>query len=120
MSVKLTILQQQYLARRGSWYFDCYFGKDQSDSSVYAGDGVDDLDSLIGKLDFANKHNGVGPKARFLADVGTQYSDWRAFDIDDLRAIRGYYVQIYGATAKPPVVELSTPPDGAKAIPVYA
>jgi hypothetical protein len=99
--MKLTSEDQKSIARRASWFFDCDFGKDGSDSVVYTGDGVDDLDALISRMEFAYSHSGIGVKAKFLADTGSAYSSWKPFDIDDLKAIRGYYAQDYGPTDKP-------------------
>ena len=96
--MRLTADQQRYLARKAQWYFDVYLGRQSGDSSVYTGDGVDDLDRLIALL------NGThAPDSRFMCDVGKQYSDWRAFDAQDVEAVRSYYVQFYGLTDKPPI-----------------
>ena len=87
----LTSDQQRDMARRAIWYFDCYFGALSEDSVVFTGDGVEDLDSLISRITDNTANNRIRNQ-RFLCDVGTQYSDWRPFDIDDLNAIRAQYV----------------------------
>ena len=100
--MKLTPQDQQAIARRGIWYFDCYFGMNHDDSVVFTGDGVDDLDALIARLQAAFSQPGaIGVNSRFLCDVGTQYSSYKPFDIEDVQAIRWYYVQYYGEVNKP-------------------
>lgn len=97
----LTPDQQQAIARRAQWYFDCYFGP-PSDSVVFTGDGVDDLDSLIDRLNTNAQYN-RDRSQRFMCDVGTQYSDWRPFDIEDVYAIRYYFISFYGNVNRPDV-----------------
>jgi len=105
--MKLTVQQQQYLAAKACWYFDVYIGEvqtDNSDSTVFTGEGVADLDDLIERMQWAYSVPGyVNSKSRFLCDVGSQYSDWRPFDVDDLQAIKTYYIQKWGNVNKPDV-----------------
>jgi len=101
--MRLTPYEQQGLARRAQWYFDCYFGLNNQDSVVFTGDGVADLDSLSGRLTEAFNFGGTNVNSRFLCDVGLQYSSWRPFDLEDIAAIRAYYVAYYGDVNKPPV-----------------
>jgi hypothetical protein len=96
--VKLTAEQQRYLAKKAQWYFDVYMGRQTGDSCVYTGDGVDDLDRLEALMSGTNP-----PDSRFMCDVGKQYSDWRPFDIQDVQAVRTYYIGFYGTVAKPPI-----------------
>jgi hypothetical protein len=99
--MRLTPDQHRDIARRAIWYFDCFFGP-PSDSIVFTGDGADDLDSLISRLtDNAANNHVYGQK--FLCDVGTQYSDWRPFDIEDVQRIRDAYVEFFGTVNKPDV-----------------
>jgi hypothetical protein len=71
----LTSAQHRDIARRAQWYFDCYFGP-PGDSVVFTGDGIEDLDELIARLNTNAQYNFTANQ-RFLCDVGTQYSDWR-------------------------------------------
>lgn len=98
----LTPIQHRDIARRAIWYFDCWFGALSADSVVFTGDGVDDLDRLISRLT-ANGTNNLQPHQKFMADIGTQYSDYRPFDIEDLTAIRAQYVSVYGNVNRPDV-----------------
>ena len=91
--MKLTSDQQKAIARKANWYFDCYFGMNHEDSVVFTGDGVDDLDSLLVRLNFAINHQGIGVNSRFLAEVGGVYSDWRPFDVEDVQVLRAHYGQ---------------------------
>ena len=101
-SMKLTPQDQQAIARRAIWYFDCYFGMNHDDSVVFTGDGVDDLDALVLRLRAAFSQPGaVGVRSRFMCDVGTQYSSYKAFDIEDVLAIRAYFIEYYGYVNKP-------------------
>lgn len=97
----LTPAQHRDIARRAQWYFDCYFGP-PSDSVVFTGDGVDDLDRLISRLN-ENAATNIDRSQRFMCDVGTQYGDPRPFDIEDVYAIRAQYVLYYGPVNKPDV-----------------
>lgn len=72
------------------------------DSVVFTGDGVEDLDRLIARLN-ENAATNLVLNQRFQCDVGTQYSDWRNFDIDDVYAIREQYIAFYGDVNKPNV-----------------
>lgn len=101
----LTPEHQKALARKAAWYFDVYFGMTTADSVVFPGDGVDDLDALISRIETARDQHNIGVNSRFLVDLGASYSDWRKFDLEDLYAIRGYYVEIYGNVKRPAVLE---------------
>ena len=97
----LTSAQQRDIARRAQWYFDCYFGP-PGDSVVFTGDGIEDLDNLTARLN-ENAATNFNASQRFLCDVGTQYSDWRPFDIEDIYAIRAQYLACYGNVNRPDV-----------------
>jgi hypothetical protein len=102
--MKLTALEQQTIARRAIFYFDCYFGMNHEDSVIFTGDGVDDLDALIDRLTTAfATPGGVGVRSRFQVDVGSTTSSWKPFDLDDVRGIRDQYVEHYGEVNKPAV-----------------
>ena len=107
------------MARKAYWYFDCDFGVGTGESSVFTGDGLEDLNSFISRLSDAQRYGGINPYSRFLADVGTITSDWQPFDLDDVKAIRTYYVEVYGYVNKPPVTTRASFPGGPVAIPVY-
>lgn len=98
----LTSDQHRDIARRDQWYFDVYFGLLTGDNVVFTGDGVDDLDSFISRLETNGSYN-FNRDQKFLCDVGNLYSDFRPFDLDDVRAIRTQYVLWFGDTAKPNV-----------------
>lgn len=98
----LTSAEHRDIARRAIWYFDCYFGNLSQDSVVFTGDGVEDLDRLISRLN-ENAANNFALNQRFMCDVGTQYSSYKPFDIDDVYAIREQYIAFYGDVNKPNV-----------------
>lgn len=104
--MRLTPAQHRDIARRAQWYFDCYFGQ-PGDSVVFTGDGIDDLDDLIARLVCNGSYN-FNRNQRFMCDVGTQYSDWRPFDVDDVSAIKTQYVDFYGTVSKPDVYTSNT------------
>ena len=83
------------LAAAGSWYFDCHLG-DQSDTVVYTGDGVDDLDRLLAKLD-------GNPKMTMVLDVGFDSSQWEVATRADVVRLRSAFVAKWGSEPKPPV-----------------
>ena len=114
--MRLTPYEQQSLARRAQWYFDCYFGLNNEDSVVFTGDGVADLDSLTARLTEAFNFGGTNVNSRFLCDVGSQYSSWRPFDLQDIAAIRAYYIAYYGDVNKPPVTTRYSNPGGPQAV----
>ena len=103
----LTPVQQQALAQKAHWYFDCYFGAALSESVVFTGDGLDDLDRLISRIT-ANATDNPARGQRFLCDVGGTFSDWRPFDLEDLNAIRQLYVYYHGVTDKPDAYQSET------------
>lgn len=103
MAVVLTTEQIDWLAKTASWKFDVDF-KDLRDSVTFFGDGVDDLDSLLNKLN--------GPlvrQPRIICDVGRLFSSWVQVTVDDIYALRARYIEIYGTVAKPLVYYEPTP-----------
>jgi hypothetical protein len=119
--MKLTPHEQQAIARRACWYFDCNFGPDPTQNStvVFTGDGVADLQELIDRLTpiFAPGaelwRQRIG---RYLCNVGTQYSCWKPFDLEDVQAILGYYIAYYGNVNKPTVTTREDLADGPAAV----
>ena len=100
--MRLTHDQHRDIARRAIWYFDCYFGELSQDSVVFTGDGVEDLDRLLSRLE-ENRCTNFVRRQRYLCDVGTQYAEWRPFDIEDVYAIRCEYIAYYGNVNRPDV-----------------
>lgn len=92
----LTAEQHRAVARRADFFFDLYMGLGRGDSSIYTGDGVDDLDQIAAVI-----AAGTNVGAKFTVDVGSQYSDYRRFDTEDLSAIRSEYIAFYGTVNKP-------------------
>jgi hypothetical protein len=97
----LTSDQHRDIAQRAQWYFDCYFGP-PGDSVVFTGDGVEDLDELISRLN-ANAAQNFSSVQRFMCNVGSQYSDWRQFDIEDVYAIKDQFLAYHGNVNRPDV-----------------
>lgn len=96
----LTPEQHRDIARRAIWYFDCFFGASSGDSVVFTGDGIEDLDNLISRLNNNAAYN-FSLHQRFVCDVGTQYSTYRPFDVEDVIAIRAQYLLYYGNVNRP-------------------
>lgn len=84
------------VARRADFFFDVYLGLGLGESCIYTGDGVDDLDRLSSLI-----ASGTNVGATFVVDVGSQYSSYRPFDLEDIAAIRAQYVSFYGNVNKP-------------------
>lgn len=98
----LTCAEHRDIARRAIWYFDCYFGHLSQDSVVFTGDGIEDLDRLISRLNENAAHN-FALNQRFMCDVGSQYSSYKPFDICDVYAIREQYLAFHGNVNRPNV-----------------
>ncbi len=97
----LTTIQQREIARKANWMLDCYLGRNTQDSVVFTGDGVEDIDRAVSFL----QSGALQPGYRLLIDLGGQYSDYRPFDLEDLAAIRAWYVTFYGEVNKPNAYE---------------
>ena len=69
---------------------------------VFTGDGVEDLDRLISRLN-NNANSNRTLNQRFMCDVGTQYSSYKPFDVEDVVAIREQYIAFYGDVNRPNV-----------------
>lgn len=86
------------IAQRASWYFDVQTNHIdfKSDSSVHAGDGVDDLDRLIELYP-------IYPRIRVSVEIGsTGATDHRPCDLEDIQAIRAAYVGYHGEVDRVP------------------
>lgn len=94
--MKLTEAEQRYVAQRANWYFDVYRGQNTGDSVIFTGDGVEDIDRLLSVITA-----GTQASARFVCDVGSTYSVYRPFDVEDVVAIRALFVGWYGEVNKP-------------------
>lgn len=95
MSTPLDDLTLQRLAQKANWYVDCDF-HDRSDTVVYSGDGVDDLDQLLHVID-------RNPKMTMTIDVGQTHSIYLPVVRADIVALRAAYVAVWGETPKPAV-----------------
>lgn len=97
--MQLDAIQQREVARKAVWLLDIGMGRNTNDTVVLTGEGVPELDRAIELIQGPS----VQPGARFLIDIGSQYSDWRPFDVEDLQAIRAYYIGFYGDVDRPNV-----------------
>jgi len=85
------------VAQRANFFFNITWAYHTFDESVvYTGDGVADLDRLIIQM-----AAGTMPSSQFQVDVGSQYSIYKQFDLDDLLAIKASYIAKYGNVNKP-------------------
>lgn len=94
----LTTEQQEAIARKGYWNFEFYAGLGSQDSVTLPGDGVDDLDQLLARLEI--------PLARqnyLKVDVGSQEPAFRFCNRADVLAIRNAFVALYGEANRLPV-----------------
>lgn len=92
----LTQQQINFIAQKAQWYIevDNRRAVDGGDTYTVTGDGIDDLDRFLAIAP-------TMPLARYQIDVGTQYSDYRPFDLNDARAIRTAYIEFFGTVNKP-------------------
>ena len=102
MAVKLTDAQLTLLAKQASWKFDLGIkdARNFNDSVVYTGDGVDDLDGLISRLQSLNGNTAY----RLQVDIGSLFSSYVTVSLDDVVALRSKYISIFGTVNKPPYV----------------
>lgn len=99
MAVKLTDAQLALLAKQAAWKFDLGIkdARNFNDSVVYTGDGVDDLDKLINRLQGLN-----GTTAYQLqVDIGSLFSNYVRVTLDDVVALRLKYISIFGTVSRP-------------------
>jgi hypothetical protein len=105
---------QQYIAQRAHWYIDVYPPgyPYATDNFVLTGEGVEDLDQTIARVE---AYGTVRP-ARLVCEVGTTgtvllgnaFPKYLTCDVDDLRAIRTYYIEWYGTVNRPDVYATGT------------
>ena len=94
--VVLTDAQLDFMARAASWKFNVDFRVTSGDPVVFTGDGVDDLDALISRI------QSTAPlPVRMQLDVGKLFSQYVAVTVDDVVALRQRYIDIYGTVSKP-------------------
>jgi len=103
--VKLTDQDVYVVARRGEWKIDLYLGQNTGNSSIYVGDGIDDLDRVAGLI-----ASGTNAGAKLMIDVGAYAqlnpgpdfaAQWRFFDLEDLTRIRTMYISLWGPVNRP-------------------
>jgi len=98
--VPLTQQQIQYVAQRASWYVEFDYhnitADNQGDPVVLTGDGVDDLDNLLIRID-------TNPGCRMKMDVGRQYSSFQPCTRADIVNLRHFFIEYYGTVNKPGV-----------------
>lgn len=85
------------------------------DAVVFTGDGVDDLDSLINRLNGMTATNGAS-RVKVLCDTGRTFSNYVLVTIDDVVALRQTYIEFWGTVNKPdynrrPAPGVATPVD---------
>ncbi len=94
--MKLTVIEQRRVAQRANWFFDLYGGQGTADSVVYTGDGVDDLDRLIAVI-----NNTTARGNKLVCDVSPgNFSEYKLCDVEDVEAIKMYYIGWYGTVSK--------------------
>lgn len=91
----LSSIDHREIARKAHFLFEVNFGLFSGDSVLLPGDGVDDLDQLISKIE-----SGTFQRMKLSVDMGRDYAAFRNCDLEDLKAIRAAYVGLYGAIAK--------------------
>lgn len=108
--MRLTTEQQQAIAARAQWYFDIkpggYF--DRGDSFVLTGCGLPDLNSAI---TMAQRYSSSVPPCRIVAEVGTTgtimlgnaWPKYLEVTVDDIDAIKQFYIAYYGSVSKPTI-----------------
>lgn len=99
MAVVLTSAQLNYLAKTASWKFDVAIkdARNANDSVVYTGDGVDDLNGLISRLENMNGNTNY----KVSVDVGSLFSNYVLVTLDDIYALRQTYISVFGTVTKP-------------------
>ena len=98
----LTEDQRLKIVTRAFWLFDVHFGGPNENTVVFFGDGVDDFDQLISRLEINRQYNRA--RGQFIyCDVGDSYSSWRPADLEDILDMRDKFISIYGNIRKPNV-----------------
>jgi hypothetical protein len=87
-----------YIAQRAQWYVEFDFNNitadNQGDPFVITGDGVDDLDSLLIRID-------ANPRCEMKIEVGRQYSSFQPCTRADIVTLRQFYISFFGTVNKP-------------------
>lgn len=112
--MKLDASAHEYIAQRAQWYFDFYpHGWPYAvENFVVTGDGVDDLDLTIQRIE---AYGTIRPP-RVVCEVGSSgtiqlgnaYPKYLECDVEDVRAIRTAYIAWYGTVDKPDVYATGT------------
>lgn len=118
--MKLTALQQQYIAQRAQWYFDVTPGgaafqvssSSPVESVMLTGDGLDDLNSAIAYCNrfrhvriIAEVGQAVDVQIHSSIPLGNAFPKYLPIDVDDIDAIKIAYIAYYGSVSKPPHVD---------------
>ncbi len=99
----LTATQIDFLCRKGDWMVNAFLlvtpmeqGIGSTDASVFAGQGVPDLDKLSQLLV-------VYPWSRLYVDVGgpDSFTESVLVGPDDITAWRAHYISIWGTVSRP-------------------
>jgi hypothetical protein len=103
--MKLSGTEHNLIAQRASWFFDVFPNdtNDRGDSSVFAGDGLDDLNQVIA---FVGSH----PRCKIICEAGTAapgatFARMAQCDIQDIYSVKTAYIAFYGSVNKPGIVE---------------
>lgn len=102
MAVVLTQEQLAYLAQSAQWKFDVSFKSERGadDAVVFTGDGVDDLNRLISRLESMTTTSGVS-RVKMILDTGKLYSNYVTVTVDDVYALRQTFIETWGTVDKP-------------------
>lgn len=103
----LTQEQIDYLAQRAHWKFDVQENYTQPrgfDPVTIVGDGVDDLNQLIARIE----NNGT-QFTKIMADVGSSFSVYITATLADVYALRQAYIATWGTVNKPDYWEHTQP-----------
>lgn len=93
----LTTEEIEFMAQKAQWYFDVHPNHINigGDSYVVTGDGVEDLDRMLGLF-------AVYPGMRVFADTSRGTPDPRPCDIEDVQAVRARFVVLHGEVNRVP------------------
>lgn len=83
-------------------YNNIFYGE----SAVFSGDGVDDLDKIITRM---NRNQSIVPRPFYQIFVGRSETSgttrWYQLNVEDVQAIRAAFVVIYGEISHPTVFD---------------
>jgi hypothetical protein len=97
--VGLTQVQIDYMAQRAYWQFylqENYREARGYDPVMITGDGVDDLNQLIARIE-----NWGTQFTRVMCDVGSAFSVYKESSVSDVYALRTAYISVWGTVNKP-------------------